>query len=74
MNMERIYEVKITEYLQKTVRVKATSERQARLAAEADWQAANIILYPEDSKGADFYVIGEAPEGSQEDLNYEDYK
>ena len=74
----RVFEVLVTEYLQRRVKVKARSPKEAERIAEADWENASLVLSVEDSQGAEFFCEGEGkPEseaGSEGLSDWEDYK
>lgn len=55
--MEKIYRVLVTEYLQRTVSVKARNEKEALKIVESDYDSANFVLEPEDSQGAEFFIV-----------------
>ena len=57
---ERIYKIKLTEYLRREVTVKARSEEEALAMVDNDWKAGNLILEPEDSDGIDLYAMDSA--------------
>ena len=50
------YDVVITETLQKTVTVEATSATQAKEIVERNWNDSEYILDADDFKGVQFYV------------------
>ena len=56
----KTYKVIITETLQKTVYVEATSEEEAHIRARDAWKNAEYILDADSFKGVEFYVAGEA--------------
>ena len=56
--MKQTYAIRVTEYLQRVVRVKAESEAEAIRIAEDAYDCANLVLYPEDSQGAEYFSLG----------------
>lgn len=58
--MTKEYKVLITETLQKTVIVQATTEQEAHKRASDAWKNAEYILDAECFQGVEFHVIGEA--------------
>ena len=57
--MKKEYRVLVTETLQKTVIVEASSEEEAHRRAEDAWANTEYILDEDDFQGAEFYVLGE---------------
>lgn len=70
---EKLYEVLVTEYLQRRVVVRARNEREARLMVESDYDQATLVLTPEDSTGAAYEVLGEV-DGEIPEAHWKDYK
>ncbi len=56
---KKIFEVRVTEYLQCSIAIEAESEEDALRIAEEDWQNALLILTPDDSMGAEYHLVGE---------------
>ena len=54
------YRVLITETIQKTVIVEATSESEAHRRAEDAWKNAEYLLDEENFQGVEFHVLGES--------------
>lgn len=70
---EKLYEVLVTEYLQRRVVVRARNEREARLMVESDYDQAALVLTPEDSTGAAYEVLGEV-DSEAPAAHWKDYK
>ena len=73
---EKVYTVLVTEYLQRRVKIRAKSKDDALAAVESDFDCANLILGPEDSEGAGYFVVDERDATSEEEnvLDWHDYK
>ena len=66
MTEKKQYKVLITETLQKTVLVEATSEQGAHTRAADAWKNAEYLLDAECFQGVEFHVTGEADGDSGE--------
>lgn len=75
MTEKKQYKVLITETLQKTVLVEATSEQEAHTRAADAWKNAEYLLDTECFQGVEFHVIGEADgDNSEKELEHVDGK
>ena len=68
--MTKEYKVLITETLQKTVIVQATTEQEAHKRASDAWKNAEYILDSDNFQCVEFHVLGEADgDISEKDLD-----
>ena len=57
MNEKKTYNIEITETLQRTISIEASSDEEAREKVEEMWKKSKIILGADDFKGVDFQLI-----------------
>ena len=68
--MTKEYKVLITETLQKTVIVEASSEQEAHRRASDAWKNSEYILDADAFQGVEFHVLGEADgDDSEKDID-----
>ena len=75
MTEKKQYKVLITETLQKTVLVEATSEQEPHTRGADGWKKAEYLLEAECFQGVEIRVVGEADgDNSEKELEHVDGK